>query len=156
MDSGESRSGNNDATWCRLRERKRERGAEKEIDNSVRCFFASSMSGSKALYSRRAFINALNRHAPKEKECTLVSAHVLASLLLPLSVLPSSLYASCRVMHIFLNRPGNCTLNISELFSRHERAYSARFSERGRSGPPAFILHLSLMLAACLRCTGRK
>lgn len=79
-----------------------------------------------------------------------VSARVPASLS-PAFVRPSFvplLYmrrgrVSRRVMHISLNRPGNCAFNISELFSRRERAYSARFSERGRFCPPPFIAHLS-------------
>lgn len=137
--------------WYDSAQTARERVRERERDwqlHAARRFFASSMSGSKALYSAR-FLRAESTRGKREG-MQPVSARVPASLssafvrpsFVPLLYMRRG-RVSRRVMHISLNRPGNSAFNISELFSRRERAYSARFSERGRFCPPPFIAHLS-------------
>lgn len=95
------------------------------------------------------FITALNRRAVKEKECSLclrtrprVSFLCLCS---PASFVPSShcprtrRERACRVARcIYLNRPGNCAFNISELFPRRERAVESPSDLASDPVPPAF------------------
>lgn len=111
-------------------------------DNSAPCViffffplrkFHVWLESSRALRPAHLFITALNRRAVKEKECSLclrtrprVSFLCLCS---PASFVPSSLRPhtrrerACRVARcIYLNRPGNCAFNISELFPRRKRA----------------------------------
>lgn len=163
MGFGESRSGNNDTTRHRLQEREgEEEGREREIErdwqlHAARRFFASSMSGSKALYSARflstRWIDTRQKRRNAVCLCTCSTAFLSSAFVRPSFVPPLHMRrkrVTRRVMHIFLNRLGNCMFNISELFSQRERTYNARFSERvrGRFCPPPFTVHLS----SCVRC----
>lgn len=117
--------------------------------------YANSTSGSKAreLFARRTFffITALNRRAVKEKECSLCLRTrprvSFLSLCSPASFVPSSLRPRTRrerACRVYLNRPGNCAFNISELFPR--RAQARIESPRDLASdpvPPPFIAHPS-------------
>lgn len=137
-----------DSTQTARERKERERGREGDWQlHAARCFFASSMSGSKALYSAR-FLSTRwidTRQKRRNAACLCTRPSISFSCLCPSVLRPSFVYmrrvSACRVAWCTSSwiGPVIARLIFQSFFSRH----SVRFSERGRSCPSPFIAHLS-------------